>query len=169
MNRDESDMDQVDYLVLAWAKERPDLDVSPMHIFSRVARLAQQSDRRTDAALRPLNLKRSEVSVLYALLAAGQPYECTAGDLARLCAVTTGSLTKRVDRLCERGYVTRSQTGADGRVVTVRLTPAGVRAADRATRASLATTEAPLSHLSKAERRELATLLRRVSIDAERR
>jgi hypothetical protein len=42
--------DEVDEIVDAWRRERPDLDVEPMHILSRVSRLADVlADRRAAA------------------------------------------------------------------------------------------------------------------------
>ncbi|HEU4913638.1 MAG TPA: MarR family transcriptional regulator, partial [Actinomycetes bacterium] len=37
--------DEVDRLVSAWARERPDLDVRPLEVLSRVTRLAHHLDR----------------------------------------------------------------------------------------------------------------------------
>ena len=42
--------DEVDELVEAWARERPDLDVAPVEVFSRIGRLARHLDL---AALQP--------------------------------------------------------------------------------------------------------------------
>ena len=36
--------DDVDRIVQAWARERPDLDVTPLEILSRVSRLARRLD-----------------------------------------------------------------------------------------------------------------------------
>jgi hypothetical protein len=37
--------DEVDRLVAAWRRERPDLDVEPLEVLSRVSRLARHLDR----------------------------------------------------------------------------------------------------------------------------
>ena len=36
--------DEVDALISAWQRERPDLDVAPMQVLSRVTRLARHLD-----------------------------------------------------------------------------------------------------------------------------
>jgi len=42
--------DEVDRIVAAWSHERPDLDFAPLHVLSRVGRLAKHLDRaRRDA------------------------------------------------------------------------------------------------------------------------
>ena len=37
--------DEVDELVEAWARERGDLDLAPVEVFSRISRLARHLDR----------------------------------------------------------------------------------------------------------------------------
>src|SRR5690554_2172084 len=67
--------DEVDRLVAAWQKERPDLDVEPLHVFSRVSRLARHLDRARRAAFAEHDLEPWEFDVLTALRRAGPPYE----------------------------------------------------------------------------------------------
>ena len=42
--------DDVDRIVSAWRRERPDLDVSPLEVLSRVSRLARRLDRARGTA-----------------------------------------------------------------------------------------------------------------------
>ena len=42
--------DEVDRLIEAWRRERPDLDVAPMEVLSRVSRLARHLDRARSQA-----------------------------------------------------------------------------------------------------------------------
>ena len=42
--------DEVDRLAEAWQRERPDLDVSPLQVLSRVTRLARHLDKHRGAA-----------------------------------------------------------------------------------------------------------------------
>ena len=42
--------DEVDRLLEAWRRERPDLDVAPMEVLSRVSRLARHLDRARSQA-----------------------------------------------------------------------------------------------------------------------
>ena len=44
------DRDEVDDLVAQWRDERPDLDVSPLQVLSRLSRLARHLDRARRAA-----------------------------------------------------------------------------------------------------------------------
>ena len=45
--------------------------------------------------------------------------------VASLMSVTTGTLTKAIESLCEKGYVTRERSTEDKRVVMIRLTDRG--------------------------------------------
>ena len=59
--------DEVDDLVEAWGRERPDLDTSTMQVFSRVDRLARHVDRARAAAFDRHDLEGWEFDVLAAL------------------------------------------------------------------------------------------------------
>lgn len=45
--------------------------------------------------------------------------------VASLMSVTTGTLTKAIESLCDKGYVTRERSTEDKRVVMIRLTDRG--------------------------------------------
>lgn len=67
--------DEVDRLVAAWRRERPDLDVQPLQVLSRVSRLARHLDRARRAAFAEHGLEPWEFDVLTALRRAGHPYQ----------------------------------------------------------------------------------------------
>ncbi len=124
--------DEVDAIVAAWRRERPDLDVEPLHVLSRVARLAAVLDDRRAAAFVEHALQGHEFDVLSALRRSGEPFELTAGELAGLTHVTSGTMTSRLDRLEARGFVDRRADPSDGRLVRVRLTAEGRERVDAA-------------------------------------
>ena len=73
-------------------------------------------------------------------------------------------MTNRIDRLVERGLVTRQTDPRDGRGIIVEMTPAGLTRVDAAiTRLVDAETEL-LERLPPAEQKRLATLLRKLSL-----
>jgi DNA-binding MarR family transcriptional regulator len=117
--------DEVDEIVAAWRRERPDLDVDPLHVLSRLDRLAGVLGERRAAIFARHGLRRHEFDVLAVLRRAGEPFELTAGELAARTYVTSGTMTSRLDGLTERGLVTRAPDREDGRLVRVTLTPAG--------------------------------------------
>ncbi|HEU0127723.1 MAG TPA: MarR family transcriptional regulator [Pseudonocardiaceae bacterium] len=154
--------DEVDRLVAAWERERPDLDVRPMHVLSRVTRLARHLDLARRQAFAAHRLETWEFDVLSALRRAGPPYELSPGRLIRETMVTSGTMTNRVDRLVANGLVERSADPGDRRGVIVRLTPAGRNRVDAALAGLLEHERLLLAVLTSAERDSLADLLRTV-------
>jgi DNA-binding MarR family transcriptional regulator len=152
--------DEVDRLVAAWRRERPDLDVAPMEVLSRVTRLARHLDRARRQAFAAHGLESWEFDVLSALRRSGEPYELSPGRLLRETLVTSGTMTNRVDRLAARGLVARAPDPSDRRGVLVRLTDAGRERVDAALSALLANERALLTGLGGTDRRQLANLLR---------
>jgi len=154
--------DEVDRLVEAWQRERPDLDVAPMQVLSRVTRLARHLDRARRQAFAAHELEPWEFDVLSALRRAGAPYQLSPGRLLRETMVTSGTMTNRVDRLAGRGLVERRPDPRDRRGVLVRLTPAGRERVDAALEGLLGHERHLLAELSQAEQHTLGGLLRTV-------
>jgi DNA-binding MarR family transcriptional regulator len=154
--------DEVDRLVEAWRRERPDLDVAPMHVLSRVTRLSRHLDRARRQACAEHHLELWEFDVLTALRRSGPPYHLSPGQLIHETLVTSGTMTNRVDRLTARGLVTREPDPDDRRGVLVLLTPAGRQAVDAAMDGLLGRERDLLDGLAVAEQRQLAALLRAV-------
>ena len=158
----ESAADEVDELVLAWRRERGDLDLAPVEVFSRISRLARLLDRARREAFAAHAVEPWEFDVLAALRRAGRPYRLSPGQLLRETLVTSGTMTNRIDRLAARGLVERSPDPHDRRSVMVGLTSSGKRTVDGAFESLLDGERELLGELSAAERRELAGLLKRL-------
>src|ERR1700754_1142904 len=124
--------DEVDRLILTWQRERPDLDVAPMEVLSRVSRLARELDRARGQAVDTHGLESWVFDVLAALRRAGPPYQLSPGKLLKETLVTSGTMTNRVDRLAARGLVERLPDPGDRRGVLVQLTLAGRDGVDAA-------------------------------------
>lgn len=154
--------DEVDELLEAWARERDDLDLAPMAVFSRISRLAHHVEGARRAAFTAHEIEPWEFDVLAALRRAGSPYELSPGRLLRETLVTSGTMTNRVDRLAARGLVERHPDPADRRGVLVRLTPEGKEAVDGAFGALLAAEGELLAGVSGNDQKALARLLRRL-------
>lgn len=152
--------DEVDGLVEAWRRERPDLDLSPMEVLSRVSRLSVLLDRARRTAFADHGIELWEFDVLAALRRAGSPYELSPGRLLKETLVTSGTMTNRVDRLEERGFVERLPDPQDRRGVLVRLTEPGRRVVDGALDSLLDRESDLLAALKPADRQRLADLLR---------
>ncbi|WP_300677866.1 MarR family transcriptional regulator [Nocardioides sp.] len=156
--------DEVDELAEAWARERPDLDLSPVAVFSRLSRLSRHLDLARREAFAANGVEAWEFDVLAALRRAGSPYELSPGRLLRETLVTSGTMTNRVDRLAARGFVERYPDPEDRRGVLVRLTPEGKSAVDAAFTRLVDAEHAFMAGLSAEQADELAGLLRRLLI-----
>src|SRR5699024_5944863 len=154
--------DEVDRVVAAWAAVRPDLDLAPMQVLSRVTRLARHLDRYRRGAFAALELARWEIDLSAALRLAGEPYQLPPGPLGRPSGVTSGTMTNRVDRRAARSLVRRSNHPADRRGVLVTLTDEGRTAVDAAIADLLHVERRMLTDLDPAASDQLAALLRRV-------
>lgn len=152
--------DEVDDLVEAWGRERADLDLAPVAVFSRISRLARHLDLARRRAFTDHGMESWEFDVLSALRRSGAPYELSPGRLLRETLVTSGTMTNRVDRLVARGFVERHPDPSDRRGVIVRLTPEGKTAVDRAFAALLEAERRLLADLPAGDQKRLAGLLR---------
>lgn len=156
--------DEVDELVEAWSRERSDLDLAPVEVFSRISRLARLLDRARREAFSSHEIETWEFDVLSALRRAGRPYQLSPGALLRQTMVTSGTMTNRVDRLAHRGLVERSPDPSDRRGVLVRLTASGKSAVDGAFESLLDRERALLSGLPGSDRAMLADLLKQLMV-----
>ncbi len=152
--------DDVDGLVQAWQRERPDLDVTPLEVLSRVLRLARHLDLARGAAFEGHGLEVWEFDVLAALRRAGPPYAMSPGQLLTQTLVSSGTMTNRIDRLAARRLVERLPDPIDGRGIQVRLTSAGRTRVDDAMSDLLEREREILAPLTDRQRATLAALLR---------
>jgi DNA-binding MarR family transcriptional regulator len=154
--------DEVDELVGAWHRERDDLDLAPVEVFSRIGRLARLLDKARREAFTAHAIETWEFDVLAALRRAGDPYQLTPGALLKQTMVTSGTMTNRVDRLAHRGLVERSPDPSDRRGVLVRLTASGKGTVDGAFESLLESERELLSGLAPQDRQQLAALLKQL-------
>ena len=152
--------DEVDGLVAAWRAQRPDLEVEPMQVLSRISRLARHLDIARRGAFAEHGLESWEFDVLSALRRQGPPFQLTPGALLRATLVTSGTMTNRIDRLVRKGLVRREPDPRDKRGVLVTLTEQGQVRVDAALAGLLRREQALLAGLDDGERRHLADLMR---------
>jgi DNA-binding MarR family transcriptional regulator len=91
----------------------------------------------------------------------------TAGDLAHNICHDAGSLTRLVDQMVERGFVSRSRCKTDRRVVRLSLTPPGRALVEALAPRMMDFWNGLLSGFSHAEVDTLIALLTRLVIAAE--
>jgi len=124
--------DEVDRIIAAWGRERPDLDLAPLAVMSRLTRLGRKLDLARRQAFERNGLESWEFDVLAALRRAGAPYALSPGALVTETMVTSGTMTNRVDRLVARGLVARQPAPGDRRGVLVTICDEGLARVDAA-------------------------------------
>jgi DNA-binding MarR family transcriptional regulator len=93
---------------------------------------------------------------------AGAPYELNPTELRAATMLTSGGVTKRLDRLAEAGLLERRPDPSDRRGSLVRLTAKGKRTIDKAITSHTTNETVLLSALSPADRRALDASLRKL-------
>src|SRR5579862_1824037 len=124
--------DHVDRIVAAWRRERPELDVMPLAILGRLLRAATLADSVLAERIAEYGLRPGWFDLLAALRRAGEPHELTPTELMRATLLSSGGMTKRLDRLEEAGLVERRPDPRDRRGTLVALTARGRAAVDAA-------------------------------------
>jgi DNA-binding MarR family transcriptional regulator len=151
--------DAVGRIVEEWREQRPDLDPSPMLVVGRIHRVGQLLDEALRPTFARAGLGRGDFDVLAALRRAGPPYRRTAGELRDALMVTSGAITKQVDRLAAQGLVARDVGEHDARVRHISLTDRGVALVDELIAVHLDTERRLLSGLPADQAAQLAAVL----------
>ena len=152
-------LDHVARIQQDWARERPDVDVTPQGVIGRLHRLAAHLTDQLCVVYRRHGLGEGEFDVLATLRRAGEPYERAPGELAVHTMVTTGAMTKRIDRLERDGLVARRRSTSDGRGRVVALTKAGKELIDQAFTEHMRNERRLLDNLSPDDAADLEKLL----------
>src|SRR5205823_7436683 len=157
-------LDRVDSIVAQWNRERPDVDVSPMQIVGRILRAARYFDAALDRVFAKYGLDFGLFDVLATLRRSGPPYALAPRALNSWCMLSSGAMTKRLDRLERLGLIARQADPHDRRGIQVVLSAAGLELVDRVLVAHVENEEQLLKDLSPEDRDELAALLRRLML-----
>ena len=164
--------DPVDEILAQWQKERPDLDVSPMGIIGRMARLHKYLQRGIGETFAEFGLNPGEFDVLATLRRAGKQgpeklYQLTPTELFKSMMVSSGTMTHRVDKLEKVGLVKRIPDPGDRRGLLICLTKKGFDTIEAAVTAHVANEHRILSALNKQELNNVAELLRKLLLSLE--
>ena len=147
-------------IVAQWRRERPDLDVTPLGVLGRLFRAAHLADARLATGIAAHHLQPGWFDLLAALRRSGAPYELNPTELTRATMVSSGGMTKRLDRLTDAGLVERRPDPSDRRGTLVRLTRKGKATVDEAVVTHLSNEERLLRPLSPSQLRRLDESLR---------
>lgn len=153
--------DHVQHIVDQWAHERPDLDASPILVIGRLHRVGLALTTELVRVYSAHGLGEGDFDVLATLRRSGPPYARAAGELADHTMITTGGLTKRVDRLVEKGLVERRPGPTDARQRLIALTPTGLELIDQAFAAHMENEHRLIAEIGRADAARLELLLER--------
>jgi DNA-binding MarR family transcriptional regulator len=159
----DSTPDSIDRHIAHWAQELPDLDPQIEGIVTRMQKLVSYLHRGKESGLVAHGLKEWEYAILHYVRATGPPYQVPPSLLAEWLGTHPATLTSRLDRMEQAGYVTRVHDPADRRRLLVALTDSGHALWQAAIGERDHAEQALLSVLGRQDRETLAELLRRVT------
>ena len=159
--------DVVDQLLRDWARERPDLDVSAMAVVGRLLHLGGLLQARAGERLRAFGIGYTELDVLATLRRSGAPYRLSPTMLRKSVLLTSGAMTACLNRLEQRGLISRIPDETDRRSLVAMLTETGLQLIDRAIASHFKAAERTVDGLDRDERAELARLLRKFRLQLE--
>jgi DNA-binding MarR family transcriptional regulator len=143
-----------------WSAELPDLDLNPFLVSGTIMRLAQRLERVFTATARARGVGPGELRILLALRRSGPRYALSPTALFRSLMITSGAVSKQVDRLAELGLVARAADPDVLRGILIQLRPAGREMAEDAMR-EICSANGGLENLSDGNAR---TVLRALSL-----
>lgn len=138
-----------------WRRERPDLDLQNFLLQIYLQRIGRIIEARfSKMCLRQFGMRAQDMRLLLALRRGGAPFAKRPTDLFRALLVTSGAITKQVDRLVKKKLVRRLPDPDYGGGFLVQLTDLGKETIDRA--ATVIARESfigpPMAALTRAER-----------------
>lgn len=159
--------DHVDHLIDGWAVERPDLDTEAVGIVYRLTRIAAVWSAEIDRLFAAHGITSTDFAVLANLRRAGEPYQLNQRHIMTALRLTSGTVSLRIEKMVERGLVTRASDPHDARATLVTLTEAGAILFDRVAPEHLANEARLVASVPEPQRDVLAGILRTVLIDIE--
>jgi DNA-binding MarR family transcriptional regulator len=145
-----------------WSAELPDLDLNPFLVSATIMRLSARLERVFTATARARGMGPGELRVLLALRRSVPRYAASPTALFRSLMITSGAVSKQVDRLVELGHVTRAADPDVLRGVLIQLQPTGREIAEDAMR-EICSVNGGLENLSQEHARTVLEALSLVS------
>ncbi|HZX05012.1 MarR family transcriptional regulator [Kribbella sp.] len=156
--RPDAGRDSIAGVINGWHTARPDLDVEPIAITARLARLRPALGTRLEQVFAQHDLTGADFAVLATIVRTGGAPLSQRQLMAEL-NLTAGTISVRVNRLVRDGLVSRDPDPTDGRGALIGLTDRGRAAFEACAPEHLANARQLVSGLTKAERDQLAALL----------
>lgn len=150
--------------------ERPDLDPADylyLIYANRMGRILEAVDDKHCRA--QFGISAADMRVLFALRRAPPTYALRPTELFRSLLVTSGAITKQVDRLAAGGFVARQPGPAKSGGFLIHLTGKGFKTADDALTSLVNSSVVSSSALTPSERNQLCCLIEKMLVDLEDR
>lgn len=157
-DRDTPGEDSIARVIAGWHETRPDLDVEPIAVTARLARLQAELAPRLESTFNRFGLRGADFAVLATLARLAQD-GVSQGRLASELALSPGTISLRIDRLVRRGLVWREPDPADGRGALISPTERGRELFEACAPEHLANARELLAGLTADERDQLGRLL----------
>jgi len=137
---DKSDLDEQllspglsELITMQWLREREDLDLQNFLLAIYFMRLGTLVDRAYDRyCQKEFGINGGDMRLMLALRRSGPPYVKRPTDLFRALLVTSGAITKKVDRLVQARFVERSPDPSHSGGFLIQLTKRGLHVVEKA-------------------------------------
>lgn len=166
-SKSDQEQDQIDRIVGLWQQARPDLELGSTEVIGRIVRLEYFITRRVLQDLAHYGLNVGEFDVLAALRRYPPTFQLSPNQLQNMVLISSGALTNRINRLEDRGLVSRAQAEHDKRGVIVTLTEQGFKVVEEAVGHHLAAEAELANALSESEQQQLKSLLKKMLMAIE--
>jgi len=154
--------DAVETYMKQWHKERPGLNTDPMSVIARMSRAGKLITTSIRDNFQGVDIEPWEFDVLATLLRVGAPHTLTPKKLAATSMVGGAAMTHRIDKLVQRGLVTREVDATNRRQLLVSLTAEGIQLVDSLILDHIENSERFLQYLDADERSSLNAILRKL-------
>ena len=139
------------------------LDVDAPRLWMVLSRCHRALSHIAERSIQDAGLSLTDFAALEALLHKGP---LTITEIQSKVLLASGSMTAAVDRLEEKGLITRGSSATDRRAKVLHLTPAGRRIVETAFRSHAAELESAMAVLNPPEKRRLYALLKKLGLFA---
>jgi DNA-binding MarR family transcriptional regulator len=154
-------MDSVDRMLEGWRQARPDLDVAPVSVLTRLARVRDHIDYELEALFVEHGLSGPTFGLLVTMKRLDRPEGVGVAELTEALGRPPGTLALRLERLAGQGLLERR---GERRYA---LSAEGERLFEAAAPAHLENAARLLAPLDAREREQLAALLRKLLVAYE--
>lgn len=157
-------------IAIALKRERPDLDPDSYLYLLYAQRVGRILEAVYDKYCRnEFEMSSADMRVLFALRRSGPSYALRPTELFRSLLVTSGAITKQVDRLMAAGYVDRRPGPKKSGGFLIHLTKKGFKTADEALTSIADSSVVSIDALTPHERKTINNLFEKMLNDLEKR